>query len=154
MFIIKISGRTTMETRDALGPEEEQVLRNLRLLDGADRSSFLLFHVPDDAGWPDGPGFEVGAYDQEYLQSAGRSEAMIVEVRRLEESDGKHHQYALGRPSPATTQPEVEISWGQNSVTVPANEVFDADGAAEIYGHYLLHLTVPATLTRRELNLG
>lgn len=154
MFIIKVSGRTSMQLRDEFGPYEEQLHRNLRLLDGTGRSSFLLFHVPDDSGWPDGPGFKAAEYDQEYLQSAGRADAMTIEIRRLEDTDGMFHQYALGRPAPAPIRPEVEINWGQNSMTVPANEVFDADGAVTIYFHYLQHRTIPDTYTLRELDLG
>ncbi len=82
------------------------------------------------------------------------ADAMTIEIRRLEDTDGTFHQYALGRPAPAPIRPEVEINWAQNSMTVPANEVFDADGAVTIYFHYLQHRTIPDTYTLRELDLG
>lgn len=154
MFISKVSGRTSMELRNTFRSFDEQLRRTLGLLDGADISSFLLFYVPDDAGWPDGPGFDVAEYEAEYLQSAGKADAMIVEVRRIEERDGEYHQYALGRPTPAPRLPSVEISWERHSTTVPVNEVFGADEAATIYSFYFQHRRIPETYSLRELDLG
>jgi hypothetical protein len=47
----------------------------------------------------------------------------------------------------------VEIKWEQNSMTVPGNEVFDAEEAAMIFSHYFRHCTVPDAYTLRELHL-
>ena len=153
MFICKVSGRTSMELRNTYRSHEEQLRRSLGRLDGGDVFSFVLFYVPDDAGWPDGPGFSVDEYEKEYLQSAGTADAMVVECRRLE-GDGMYHQYALGRPTLAPSGPEVEIKWEQNSMTVTVNEVFDADEAARIYTHYFQHRIIPDNYTLRELDLG
>ncbi len=152
MFIFKVSGRTSIELRDTYWSHEQQLRRSLGQLDGDDLFSFLLFYVPDDAGWPDAPGFDVGEYEAEYLQSAGKADAMVVEVRRLE-SDGRYRQYALGRPTPARREPEVEIKWEQHSMTVPANEAFDAGEATRIYLHYFQHRSVPDTYVLREVAL-
>lgn len=152
MFILKLSGRTSMELSDTYRSFEEQLQRSLELLDGDDHFSLLLFHVPDGAGWPDGPGFNAADYEEEYLQSAGRAGAMVVEIRRSED-DGQFHQYAVGRPVLASSGPAVEINWQQNFTIVPANEVFDAHEAATIFLHYFRCRTVPKAYTLRELDL-
>ncbi|TIC86714.1 hypothetical protein E8D34_10720 [Nocardioides sp. GY 10113] len=152
MFIIKVGGRSSMELTDSFRSYEQQLRHGIGLLDGGERSSYLLFHVPDDAGWPDAPGFNVGDYDGDYLQCAGTAGAMVIEVRRLE-ADGRHHQYALGRPTSATSAPSVEVDLGGVSLMVSANEVFDADEAVRIFLHYFESRSVPDTCALRELDL-
>lgn len=152
MFIVKLSDRTTMELTDTYRPYQQQLQRTLSLLDGDDHFSLLLFYVPDDAGWPDGPGFDVAEYEAEYLQSAGRVDSMVLEFRR-NEGDGRYHQYAVGRPG-TPDRSTVTVGWRENSTTVPDNEIFDAAEAATIFDFYRRNRTIPDGYSLRELDLN
>ncbi|AYG02776.1 hypothetical protein [Gryllotalpicola protaetiae] len=152
MYVAEFAGRSSSKLSNSFRPYDEQLRRELGLLDGEKRFAYLLYFVPDDAGWPDAPGFKLSKYDQEYMQSAGNAEAMTIEVRRLED-DGEFHQYAIGRPGGAADAGTVEIHYAENTLSVPRSEVFTADQAAPIYYKYFQSHAVPDGVVLRELDL-
>ncbi|HEY0249570.1 MAG TPA: hypothetical protein VGC45_15060 [Gryllotalpicola sp.] len=153
MFIAEFAGRSSGKLSNSFRPYDVQLRRELGLLDGDERFAYLFYYVPDDAGWPDAPGFDQSKYDQEYLQSAGSAERMTIEIRRLEE-DGRYHQYAVGRPGGASEPHDQQIAFAENTLTVPMSEVFDADEAAPLYFHYFQTRSLPDGLALRELDLN
>lgn len=153
MYVDSTNNKFEGELLDTYRSHEEQIGRMLGLLDGTKRFSYSLWYVPDDAGWPDGDGYDESKYGWEYIQAGGSADAMTVEVKRLE-TDGEYHQYVLGRPGDDTGEPDVRIPIAENGEDVRPSEVFTADTATPIFYHYFRTNTVPDGLTLRELDLS
>ena len=153
VIISGFSGIGRSELKDTFRPIPEQIRRELGLLDGKEKVAYLIYYVPDEAGWPDAPGFDESKYDDEYLQSAGNAQRMVIEVRRLED-DGQYHQYAVGRAEPDDSNELVEVHYSSYTLTVPRSEVFTADEATPIYYQYFQTQTLAEDLSLRELGLS
>lgn len=152
MLISKFNGSVSMQLDGSYRPVPDQIRRDLGQLDGGEDFAYLLYFVPDDAGWPDAPEYDESKFVDNFMQSAGSAEAMSIEIKRLE-SDGEYRQYAVGRPEDDPAAPDVMIPFAENTLLVRPSEVFDADEAARIYYHYFQTNTVPDGLTLRELDL-
>ena len=153
MFISKYNGSISMPLTDSHRPFPAQLRRSLGDLDGNEDFAYLLYYVPDDAGWPDAPGYDDSKYDDEYMQSAGSADAMTIEVKRRE-GDGELRHYVIGRPGDDADAPDVEVRYGSHALSVRPTEVFDADEAARVYYEYFQTRTVPDTYVLRELDLS
>jgi hypothetical protein len=147
--VLTMNGRISGELKDTHGPQDEEIRRRVRLLDGVDRYSLSLWAVPpgmpfdrlDLRNWP-----------KEYIQCAGSAERMTVEIRRL--IDGVGHQYVLGHPVTASAEPPEEtIAWDGVQTTVRSNEIFNASEAADLFIHYFRTSDSPDSYGRRELAL-
>jgi len=152
MFINSTNNQTESELRNDFRPYDEQIRRMLGLLDGKERFSYSLWFVPDDAGWPDAPGYNEDEHGREYLQSAGTADGMTVELRRLEE-DGQYHQYVVGKPGSEGQSLDREVKYDEYTLNVRPGEVFTADEATPIFYTYFQENTVPGGLVLRELDL-
>lgn len=152
MFITKFNGDVSMPLTNSYRPIPAQIRRNLDQLDGDEDFAYLMYYVPDDAGWPDAPNYDATKYVDTFMQSAGSSDAMTIEIKR-KETDGEYHQYAVGRLGDASAR-TVEISFAGNTLTVPSSEVFDASQAADVYYTYFQTRGIPQGLTLRELDLA
>ena len=107
--------------------------RTLRSLDGRRRFACAIFPLPID--YPGGVDGFVEVAD-EYLQSAGSSSKMALEVRRLE-TDG-YRQYALGLAADDDPRGADEvIAWDDHWVVVRSHEVWTAEQAAPVFEHYI-----------------
>lgn len=75
----------------------------------------------------------------EFIQAGGSIDRLSVEISRVE-SDGKTHEYTVGRPPPsnAGVAPEL-IRFGDNQVLVHPSEVLTASDAVELFQHYYDH---------------
>jgi len=153
MFIRTFNGSVSAKLTDDFMPLPDQIRHSLGRLDGTEDFAYLLYYVPDDAGWPDAPGYDDSKYDDEYMQSAGSADAMTIEVKRRED-DGELRHYVIGRPGDDADAPDVEVRFSEYSQLIRPTEVFDANEAAQVYYAYFQTRTVPDTYVLRELDLS
>jgi hypothetical protein len=117
-------------------------------LNGAERYSAVLWAMP--------PGKRLEEVDEateatEYLQCAGSSEAMTVEIRTGVGDEAK--QYVVGRSETYSGEPDADIPWNGYISTVYPDEVFNAEEATELFAYYLEHAAVPPDYSLRCLDV-
>lgn len=136
---------------DTLGSYIDQIRYALVDLDGHSSWGYSIWRAPLDADL-----LEDIPESDEYIQCAGSSDALTIEVRTLD-SMGVAHQYAVGKADPKPGEAPTEIiRWdeGRHSTTVFPSEVFTADEAVEVFYGYFLNNQVAESYTLRELDLG
>ena len=145
-----VDGQSSSQFWDGIAPERP-ISRALARMNGGAAFAFSIWPVPTDIDWRD---LDLTIWPREYIQSAGAADAMTVEIRRLE--DGEPRQYAVGRGGPRASEPDQVIPFGVNgrTVSVFADEVFDADEATRIYLHYYETQSIPAQYVLRLLDLA
>ena len=148
MFITKIPGDSTTTLSNSFRPYDEQIRRELGLLDDDELFAYILYYLPDELDWQDEPEDENGvAYQDQYLQAGGTAQRMGVELRRLE--GGQLRFYVVGRAhgldEPLTETLDVQEA---HEPRHPA-ELFTADQAAPVFFHYFQHRTIPHGYTLR-----
>jgi hypothetical protein len=151
MHITDWPGRSTSTLSNSFRPYDEQIRRELGLLDNDRRFAYILYYLPDGLRWQDGPKDENGVeFADQYLQAGGTAERMGVELRRAD-ADGEVRFYVVGRDH-GLSEPLTEILDVQaaHEPRHPA-ELFDADEAAAIFYHYFQHRTVPEGYTLRPI---
>lgn len=148
---LEVFGEETRVLSDADAPHRDQIREQLGRMDGDSVWGMALWRIPVEAeGRAQTDEIPRSA---EYVQCAGSAQAMTIEVRRLSGGETPR-QYTVGR---ATGTPRGEqdsiITWdgGRQSARVFANEVFDADEAAEVFAQYLQTGAVPPTCSLREI---
>lgn len=111
-----------------------QFLGPLRAFDG-DENWYLLFYA-----LPEGKSFEEVRHQatEEYIQAAGRAEAMTVEIRKPggEQWGAQWLRYTVGHPHDGDASLDVAIELPRSDVMVSRAEVFDAEEAAELFIAY------------------
>jgi hypothetical protein len=148
--MVTLSGRSHYDLESTLEESQEFLGRVLSRLDGTERYSLVLGPLP--------PGRAIDQIDlntwrpPEYLQCAGSSEAMTVEIRTG--FGGEAKQYVVGRSETHTGEPDTDIPWNGYVSSVYPDEVFDADQAIELFAYYLVHATVPPDYSLRCLDLS
>lgn len=154
MFINTTNSSRESVLSDEFRPFPDQLRRMLGMLDGSadGRFAYAIWWLPDDAGWPDAPGYDPGEHDLNYLQAGGAAERMAVDLQITE--DGVMRHFVVGRShdvdEPLTEQVRVA---GHDHAVHPA-EVFDADEAAVVFEHYRQHRgTVPDGYVLRYVDL-
>jgi hypothetical protein len=155
VFVHTVNSASTSKLSNAFRSHRDQIRRMLGLLDGTSdgRFAYQLWFVPDEAGWPDGPGYSNEDWNSRYLQAGGSAERMSVELQRVE--DGELRHWVVGRPhdlgEPLTEAVNVA---GTDHAVHPA-EVFDADEATDLFFHYVGDSgTVPDGYVLRLLDLS
>jgi hypothetical protein len=146
---ITVNGRIHGELWHPTQPLEDLIRRQMAHMDGTNTYSASVWRLPLDV-----PLDKVNCreWPQEYIQAAGSSERMTVEIRRLEDDGAR--QYVIGRSSEGDRRRrQVTIKWNAHEVKVFPNEVFTADEAAEAFIAYLSTDTVPETYSLRLLDL-
>lgn len=118
-------------------------------LDGEERYSLVLGALPPDQGLAE---IDTKTWPPEYLQCAGSSKAMTIEIRTGVGDGAK--QYIVGRSATHSGEPSTDIPWNGYISTVYPDEVFSAEEATELFAYYLVHNTVPAELSLRWLDLN
>lgn len=127
-----MNGSGWTELSDAFGEPTEEICHLLNRLNGKDRCSLTLWRLPEGA--------ELGEVSlenepQNYIQAAGATDRMTVEVRRL--IAGKVEHCIVGRKAQGTNNPDKKIVWGDNSTLVNENEVFTSAEACMLFiAHY------------------
>jgi hypothetical protein len=148
MYITKIPSDSTTTLSNSFRPYDEQIRRELGMLDNDEIFAYILYFLPDGLDWQDEPEDENGVpYHGQYLQAGGTAERMGVELRRAE--DGQLRFYVVGRAHDLD-EPLSEILDVQNAHEPRhSSELFDADEAARIFFHYFQYRTVPDGYTLR-----
>jgi hypothetical protein len=144
------SDRYRHELNDWARPIADQWAWSLGRMDGGENAIFATWALP--------PGkrlgfFDPDSYDTGYLQSAGSSDRLAVEVRYLD-ADKSARQYAVARAGTGhANSPMVSIAYGSDSVEVYPTEVFTANEAVAVYEAYRLTGRVPEEYPLRPLDL-
>jgi hypothetical protein len=146
---VTINGRDSNEMNDTIGNARDRLRRMLDRIDGQRRYSLTLWERP--------AGKRLNEINEatevvEYIQSAGSSQAMTVEIRVGVGDEAK--QFVVGRPAEHSGEPDVDIPWDGYISTVYPNEVFDAAEATKLFSHYLVDATVPPEYSLRCLDLS
>lgn len=133
---------------DSYRPVPDQLRLTLGKLDGQEKYTYSIWRTtaPGDLHLPPR---EPGPY---FMQSAGASDAMTIEVR-LPGADGEGRLYVVGRQEPTDGTTTVLPISDECAVRVFSNEVFTADEAAVIFSTYYLTDTVSQEYALRELDL-
>lgn len=120
---------------------ESAIRRAPTLMDGSGRFAISLSRLLEGKRlWDDLP----ASWADLFLQAAGNAATMMIEVRKSD-PDGSENLYKLARPLPEAELPSgtVDISWNGRVDKVPADEVFDASEAGDIFWHYYQFDEVP-----------
>lgn len=146
------NGRIHEEFTDPEFSPDELIRRYIDVLDGTTDFSLGLWALPP--GVPLG-GFDIKTWPQEYIQTAGSRDRLIVEIRRI--IHGTPTLYAIGhlgyRDLDQADQATETVVWDGIGSVVPANEVFDATETAALFLSYFRTDDIPAGYTLRTLNL-
>jgi len=129
-------------------PMTEVLKRRLSRLNGKSFSTYIIFIKPGEPEDMDDVDISTLV---EYIQCAGKADAMLVEIKRWE-ADGVLRQYAVGRD---VDEPGSEtVFWGSNySETVPAYEVFTAEQAHPVFLQWCWDQTIPDGYRLRLLDI-
>lgn len=144
-------GTRTMSLDRGEKSYEEQISRHLSLMNGSDRSAYVL--------WPGQPGIKpLDLYDDDvqpvtFLQAAGTAERMSIEWKA--ECDGTLRQYVLGRVADHEGEPTDQVAFndGTSVLEVYDDEVFAHAEAVRIFTYYTAHHAPPPEYTSREIHL-
>lgn len=146
-WAITINGFSTMELASPYAPPREHLAVVLGRMDAQ------TFYALSISGYPSGLPFDrvkPKKHLQEYLQCAGSCERLTVEVRTRGAAGG-FLQHVVGRRPVSIGPPTAEITWDSHSTRVLDSEVFDADGALEVFMAYLADSAVPASYALRQI---
>lgn len=147
---VTANGRMSLEITETPEDARDLIASMLSRMDGTNNYSLVLWAMPqgkrldevDEDTWP-----------VEYIQCAGSSEAMTIEIRRME--NGEAAQYVVGRASEERAgEPAVAIPWDAYVATVYQDEVFNAEEATELFAYYLVDGAVPPEFSLRHLDLS
>lgn len=128
---MEFSGRNAATLDGGAGPL--QFAGPLRRLDGSDRWSVVLFAL-------NGKAYEdvVGTPTREYLQAAGKADAMTVEIRKPggKQWGAQWVRYIVGRPHDGSLPLTTAIALPDTTEMRSSAEAFDADEAAQLFIDY------------------
>jgi hypothetical protein len=122
----------------------ERLLRNL---DADESRSVLVWRMP--AGVTLGDVKDPRQESDEYLQSAGSSDRMSLEIRK--EVGGTSVLYAVGRSGEEHAIWQ-DLKWGSHTLKLRSNEIFSADEALPIYEQYIRKGQLPKELALRRIS--
>jgi hypothetical protein len=144
-----MNGRIHGELKDPDLSPEETIRKTLALLDGTARYALSLWRLPDGVPFDK---VDLARWPQEYLQVAGSSARMTVEVRRYEGDTAR--QYVVGRSTAtASSAADDVIPWNGYEARVRPAEVFGVAEAADLFIAYYLTGGLPEGYPLRLLDL-
>ena len=120
-------------------------LQQLRRFDGSDVWAMILsslLQARDRARCPR------GHQATEYLQAAGRADAMTMEIRKRGGQDwgASWVRYVIGHPHRGPSVLDVAITLPRSTEMIARSEVFDADEAATLFdAYYQTEMSLPST---------
>ena len=147
--MITLNGRRHYDLESTFEDSRDFIARVMSRLDGDERYSLVLGALPGGKGIGD---VDTKAWPVEYVQCAGSSEALTVEIRVGTGDDAK--QSVVGRSGEHSDEADVDIPWDGYVSSVYPDEVFDADEAIELFAYYLVHAAVPPDCSLRCLDLS
>lgn len=127
------------------------LVNRFKAFDGVSRSITIMFKLPRPAHNYELTSEELDHMNNHFIQAAGSSNAMTIETKK-NDSGGEPRLYTVGRPPPEgqTAERRIPITFGNNrTVTVNANEVFDAEEAAQIFFSYYKNDEIPDSYVLR-----
>ncbi|NQX14120.1 hypothetical protein HQQ80_21040 [Microbacteriaceae bacterium VKM Ac-2855] len=146
--VIRYNGSSKLEVSSSQ-LAEKVVRRAPALMDGKDDFAISLSRLPEGKRlWDD----LSGSWPRFFLQAAGSAEGMMVEVRK-ENPDGSDSLYKVARPLPEERlhTEAIDVTWNGRVESAPADEVFDATEAGDIFWYYYQHGAVPEKYELRVL---
>ncbi len=144
--VITSNGDTHFEVSTVRGPET-MIARALATLDGEELFAVSLARLPEGRSLADRLPDD---WPSSFLQSAGTSERMTIEMRSAAGAAGEAQHVVVAR-APTGAAQAVLISWPHGSQQVRDTETFDAAEATRIYLHYYEHGTIPEEYVTRPL---
>jgi hypothetical protein len=129
--------------------EENDISKMMGRVDGSKIYSLVFWRLPAGKSLDEtNPDREA----TEYIQCAGSTDRLTVEVRRLTGQKVEH--FVVGRASNGGNPEKKEtIHWDSVDTVVAPNEVFSAAEAAELFRSYYRTGWVPANYVLRPLSL-
>lgn len=120
-----------------------QFADRLRRFNGTSRFALNLWALPPDMDYRQAA--SAGLDGLEYIQAAGRSDAMTVEMRK---PGGKQWgadwvRYVVGHPHDGDVPLDVPIKLPNSTEMISRPEVFDADEAAQLFYSYYKNGDIP-----------
>jgi hypothetical protein len=149
--VVESNGFSRGPLIDSVRPYREAIEFSLGRMNGSSFWAYSLWRAPEGAGLLD----DIPVSD-EYVQSAGASDALTVEVRVVGD-DGVARQFVVGKPGGvAKGSPSEVVTWddGRHCTYLYPHELFTAKEAAEVFYAYFVHDSVPAEYRLRELNVN
>lgn len=145
--IVQINGYSRSFLKGNIRSYFEQISSHLHRMNGTSFWGYSLWEAPEGHYKEDDIPFT-----EYFIQCAGSSKAMTIEVRQEDKRTKKSKLYTLGK-SENPGERNVEISlYGNNSIWVSEEEIFTADEAALIFYEYYLKNIVLDIYFLRELN--
>jgi hypothetical protein len=122
--------------------------RVLRGFDGAKQFALSLWALPPGM---DNRQAKAAGLDREYIQAAGRADAMTVEICQAggQQWGVDWVRYVIGHPGDDAAARDVPIVLPASTEMRSAAEIFDADEAAELFFSYYKTGDIPAGYTKR-----
>ena len=145
--VMEYSGETVASMGRGVGPL--QFLGPLRALNGAERWNIVFYALPPGKSYED----IAGEPTLEYLQAAGKADAMTIEIRKPggEQWGADWVRYVVGHPHDGNPPLDVPIDFPNSTQTVSAAEIFDAEEAAQLFMSYHRTGDIPAEYILRPI---
>ncbi|MGV0815763.1 hypothetical protein ABQF34_27750 [Mycolicibacterium boenickei] len=124
--------------------------RRLHRFNGTERFALNLWSLPSDMDYVEA--VRAGLDALEYIQTAGRADALTVEIRKAGGSQwgADWVRYVVGHPHAGAAEPlDVPIVLPQSTEMIARHEVFGADEAADLFYSYYECGDIPASYTLR-----
>lgn len=130
-------------------------LRAPKYFDGAFAFAMVVWALPEGAAYPeDAP--EGHPARSTYIQCAGSTRAMAVEIR-LTHQDGSYQHWAVAREPIADPDKWVSIEWegplGSFAIHVHPEEAFTGEQAAPVFHDYIAGGALPPSELLRPLDI-
>ena len=144
-----INGRSWMEFHTTAAGERDDFAQILRRVDGHKLYSLILWKLPEGKTLDQTDAFEDA---NEYMQCAGSTDRMTVEVRRI--GGGRVEHYVVGHALNGSDLDRREtILWDSAETIVAPNEVFKAAEAAALFEAYYETGWVPSRYLLRPVSI-
>jgi hypothetical protein len=137
--VMVYSGELAVTMGNGSGPL--QFLGPLGQLNGSERWYILFYALPPGKDYED-----LAGHARDYLQAAGESTAMTVEICKPagQQWGVERVRYVIGRPHRGDEPLDVAIKPHDGTQLVGGSEVFDADEAAQLFMTYYRTGDIPA----------
>jgi hypothetical protein len=143
-----VNGNTWMDVQAIDRGEVDDIANMLGRLDGSKLFSLLLWKLPPGKSLDE---TKPRRDSTEYIQCAGSADRMTVEVRRVTGGNAEHFVVGHG-PNGENRGIEETIDWDGVATVIAPNEVFSAEGAAELFFSYYRTGWLPSKYVLRPLS--
>ena len=143
------------QTPESIADDVRESLTAPRYFDGSRRFAMVVWALPEGAAYPeDAP--EGHPARSTYIQCAGSTRAMSVEIR-VSGEDGSYQHWVVAREPVADPDKWVHIEWEKDedsfTIHVHPEEVFTGEQAAPVFRDYIVGGTLPPPELLRPLDI-